>query len=133
MVIMYVLWLGKGLTGTDFRKCRWSSRNHSNAQHFISASKASAEAGSNFKEDFGFWECDQIESSEPWPNAPPDLLWFHLSEYTARNGVLPERMTKNPPNFKVFILTFFSFILVQKQRDYLTGTFWFNLFGFALE
>lgn len=31
IVIMCVLWLGKGLTETGFGKCRWSSRNHSNA------------------------------------------------------------------------------------------------------
>ena len=74
--ISYVLWLGKGLTGTDSGKRRWSSRNHSNAQCFISVTRASAEGGSHFAEGFGFWECSQIWSSEPWPNESPDTLCF---------------------------------------------------------
>ena len=106
IVIMYVLRLGKGLTGTDFGKRRWSSRNYSNAQHFVSASRASTEEGSHFNEGFGFQECDPIVSPEPWPSPSPDLLWFCPSEYTAGNGVLPRRMAKN--NFKMFILTSFS-------------------------
>lgn len=105
--IMYVLWLGKGLTGTDFGKRRWSSRNHSNAQHFISASRARAEEGSNFNEGFGFRECDQIMDPETWPNALPDLLWFCPSEYTVGSGVLPRKMAKN--SFKMFLSTSFSY------------------------
>lgn len=54
MVIMRVLWLGKGLTGTDFGKRRWSSRNRSNAQHFVLGSRAGAEEGSHFNESTGF-------------------------------------------------------------------------------
>lgn len=65
MVIMHVLWLGKGLTGTEFGKHRWFSRDLSNAQDFVSGSRAGAEEGNNFNESIVFWYCSNNEPL-PW-------------------------------------------------------------------
>lgn len=126
IVIMHVLWLGKGLTGTGFGKRRWSSRNHSNAQRFVSASRASTEEGSYFNEGSGFRECDQIVSPEPWPSASPDLLRFCPSEYTGGNGVLPRRMAKN--KFKMFLLTSFSYPSFLCRNKWISLNDWHFLF-----
>lgn len=103
IVIMCVLWLGKGLTGTGFGKCRWSCRNHSGAQHFVSASRAGAEEGNNFNEGFAFQQCDKMMSPETWPNASSDLLWF-IQVITPRGtqSYQEEWQKKKPTTWKCF-------------------------------
>lgn len=106
MVIMHVLWLRKGLTGTEFGKCRWFSRNLSNAQDFVSGSRAGTEEGSNFNESIVSWDCSNKES-RALADVSLELLWFCPSEYTVENEVFPRKMGGNP-YFKVVLSNSFS-------------------------